>query len=586
MARHNFFSELQRRDVYRVAVAYVVFAWLILQAASILFPAFDAPTWGMRVLTVVLIACFPVVLIFAWIFELTPGGFKKTEDLETETSESVNTEDTVLVAKSRRRLNRLIIGALSLTVLLLLANQFWTASANTLLFSEKAESIAVLPFVNLSSDKDQEYFADGLAEELLNLLARIPELKVTSRSSAFSFKGQNVAVPVIAEKLGVKHILEGSVRKAGNQVRVTAQLIQVKEDKHLWSQTWDRELKDVFAIQDEIAESVVAALKLKLLEGGAPKASETDPAAYAFYLQAKHFRQQATANALKQAEQLANQALEIDSSYAPAWVELGTVYLNEARRGIKPFAEGMELSRNAVQKALVSDRKYAPAYAQLSRITLYDWDFNAAADYIKQARSLDAGNPEIIRTAGIIALSAGRFDEAIQLYEQSISMDPVSAGTYFNLGVAYLHNQQPAKSEASLRKGLALRSDFPAGQFFLSRSLLQQGKIKVALEEAKKEQDEVWNLEGRAIVLFKMGQNEASAALLTELIAKYAGDAAFQIAEVYAYRNEMDKAFYWLDRAYANRDPGLTEMLGNPLFDELHEDPRWEAFLKKMGFEV
>lgn len=246
----------------------------------------------------------------------------------------------------------------------------------------------------------------------------------------------------------------------------------------------------------------------------------------------------------------------------------------------------MKIARSAVQIALTLDAAYALAFAQMGRITLYDWNFTAAEDYIKKALDLDSGNPEIIRTAGIIALSAGRLDEAIQLYQRSIQLDPVSAGTHFNLGVTYLHAGQPPKSEASLRKGLVLRPDFPAGQFFLSRALLQQGKEKAALEAAKKEQDEVWNLEGKSIVLFAMGKKEESAALLTELIAKYASDVAFQIAEVYAYRKEKDKAFYWLERAYESRDPGLTEMLENPLFKQLHNDPRWKAFLTKMGFKV
>ncbi len=274
----SFWGELKRRNVVRVAIAYAVVSWLLLQVADVVLDNIEAPTWVFQAILLLLVIGFPVAIIFAWAFELTPEGLKKEKDVDR--SESIT-------HVTGRKLDFVIIGVLVIAVGFLLVDKLYLSEGDTVpdeIIATERKSIAVLPFVNMSNDANNEYFSDGISEEILNLLVKVPELRVTSRSSAFSFKGQNLDVPTMAAKLNVVHVLEGSVRKSGNQLRITAQLIDGETDTHLWSETYERELKDVFAIYDEIAAAVVDELKIKLL-GEPPKATETNSEAYALYLQ-------------------------------------------------------------------------------------------------------------------------------------------------------------------------------------------------------------------------------------------------------------------------------------------------------------
>ena len=337
-------GELKRRNVVRVAIAYAIVAWLLIEIVSTTFPILKLPEWTVTFMTVVLVIGFPVALIFAWAFELTPEGLKKEKDVDR--SESIT-------HATARKLDFTIIGVLVIAVGFLLVDKFYFSEgskvADEVIATERV-SIAVLPFVNMSDDPNNEYFSEGISEEILNLLANVPELQVTSRSSAFSFKGQNVDIPTMAATLKVAHVLEGSVRKSGDQLRITAQLIRVANDSHLWSETYDRELRNVFAIQDEIAAAVVDALQITLL-GKEPKATETNPEAYALYLQAQHFVRQVSAEGSRQAEKLLMQALAIDPDFAPAWSLLGRVYFSQgALLALRSIDEGSELARHAVQR--------------------------------------------------------------------------------------------------------------------------------------------------------------------------------------------------------------------------------------------
>ena len=297
----------------RMLVLYVVAAWLIMQVAEVVIGLANLPGWiGPGILGLLAIG-FPIAITLSWFYELTPQGMKLEKDIDPAES---------ITHVTGRRVDFLVISLLCAAVILFSYDKWWTSGP-------LVQSIAVLPFANMSNDPDNEYFSDGISEEILNLLAQVPELRVTSRSSAFSFKGQNLDVPTMAAKLNVAHVLEGSVRKSGNQLRIVAQLIDVESDTHLWSETYDRELKDIFAIQDEIAGAVVAALKITLL-GKEPRAIETKPEAYALYLQGLHFSNQLSAESSKKAERLLLQALEIDPGFAPAWTELGTVYERQA----------------------------------------------------------------------------------------------------------------------------------------------------------------------------------------------------------------------------------------------------------------
>jgi TolB-like protein len=437
----------------------------------------------------------------------------------------------------------------------------------------------------MSSDPEQEYFSDGISEDILNLLAHVPDLRVTSRSSAFSFKGQNLDVPTMAAKLNVAHVLEGSVRKSGNQLRIVAQLIDVKSDTHLWSQTYDRELKGVFAIQDEIAAAVVSALKITLL-GDKPKATETNPEAYALYLQARYFLfTQRGEESLKRAETLLKQALEIDPGFAPAWTQLGVIYHIEAGN-----PADIELARDAIQRALDADPQYGRAYALLARIDLEnDWDFAAARQHQQQALALDPGDADLLRWAGWNEFIFGRIDAAIDLTRRSIALDPVYSGGYWNLG--YILYCAHRLEEATDSFHMALSLDPPGGggssHWGLRNVLLAQGDAPAALLEMEQESfDEsldIFRLQGTAIVQHALGDAEASDTALRAFIECCAEWGGALVAQAYAFRNENDSAFDWLDQVYDERDILLIKILRDPLYANLHDDPRWDLFLEKLG---
>jgi adenylate cyclase len=320
----SFIAELRRRNVLRVGAAYLAVAWLLIQVAQAVFPAFGLGATTVRVVIVVLAIGLLPVLVFAWAFEITPEGLKRESEVDRNQS---------ITPQTGKKLDRLIMVILALALGYFAVDKFVLAPKREQAATEAAraegrtesvvksygeKSIAVLPFIDMSAKKDQEYFSDGISEELLNLLAKIPELRVISRSSAFSYKGKDVKLAQVAQELNVAHILEGSVRKAGNKVRITAQLIDARSDTHLWSETYDRPLDDIFAVQDEIAAMVVAQLKVKLL-GGTPKAKSTDPAAYALYLQGRQSNRQNTAEGYRRSIQLYKQALAIDPAYDAAW---------------------------------------------------------------------------------------------------------------------------------------------------------------------------------------------------------------------------------------------------------------------------
>jgi serine/threonine protein kinase/Tfp pilus assembly protein PilF len=448
-------------------------------------------------------------------------------------------------------------------------------------------AIAVLPFTNLSTDKEQEYFSDGLSEELLNVLAKNPKLQVTSRTSAFSFKGTKTDIHTIAEKLKVTHVLEGSVRKAGSQLRITAQLIEVSTDSHLWSQTYDRQMENIFAVQDEIAASVANALKATLEGGQVPKVQETNPEAHNAYLQGRYFHGRRTKEDLEKAAGYYEQAVRIDPNYARAWVELSGVHSDQAGFGYMPMDEGMEKARQEVQKALELDPNLAEAYAQTGWIKrVQDWDWTGADEAYNKALELDPANSDVVRGAAVLATTLGRFDEAITLDRRAIELDPLRTATYNNLGIQCYYAGRLDEAEAAFRKALELNPQIPAAHAHLGKIYLVQSKLPEALAEMQKEQDPVLSGHGLALAYHAVGKKKQAEAALAEFIKNNQDAWAFQIAEVYAYRGEIDKAFEWLERAYKQRDGGFSEMKGNPLLRNLESDPRYTAFLKKLKLPV
>ena len=476
----SLFNELKRRNVFRVTIAYVVIAWLVAQVLQMVFESFGTPDWVMKTLLVLLATGLPFAVFFSWAFEITPEGLKREH--EVDRSQTIPHETS-------RKLDFIIIGMMALALAYFAYDKLVLSAerdaalveATTQAVSEQADteevstesdkSIAVLPFVNMSDEASNEYFSDGISEELLNLLAKIPELRVSARTSSFSFKGQNLEVPEIAARLNVDYILEGSVRKSGNQVRITAQLVKADDGFHLWSETYDRTLDNIFAIQGEIASAVVAQLKIVLL-GDAPIVRETDPQAYALYLQGRRLNRQNTSESIEQAQALLHQALAIDPDYAAAWAELGSGYINQPNLGLRPFEVGYTLAREAINNALTIDPEYAPAHTGLSLIAMYyDNDFAGAARHLERALQLEPGNTEIIRRAARLIASLDRLDEAIALVEVAITSDPLNPALHSNLALFYTYAGRWDEAIASERTTLTLSPSYAIAQSHIGGQL-------------------------------------------------------------------------------------------------------------------
>jgi TolB-like protein/Flp pilus assembly protein TadD len=493
------------------------------------------------------------------------------------------------------------IGLIVAAVAFILADRMWLSSSHTEHLPAPAEvmtgsaqtseaehqypsnSIAILPFVNMSDDAANEYFSDGISEELLNLLAKIPELRVIARTSSFSYKGKDVKVADLARELKVRYVLEGSVRKSGRQVRITSQLIEAQSETHLWSETYDRTLDDIFAIQDEIAAKVVARLKITML-GDMPKAEETEPEVYALYLQARNVARLGTTEDWEKSNALYQQALAIDPNYAPAWSGLAENYIEQTGWSVRTLDEGFTLARETANRALAVNPVYAPPYASLSSIAqAYDKDLEAAARHLERALALDSANPEILSAASNLFVSLGRFDESIAIGEYVVNRDPVNPVHHMYLGVAYLWARRLDEAIASFRTALTLSPEYRAAHYRIGVALLLKGESQVALAEMQQEQLPSKQREGEAIAYYALGQQAESDASLVELLDKDEYGGAYNIAYVLAFRGEADRAFAWLDKAVRYNDTGLGRIAYQPELTNIHDDPRWLPFLESIG---
>ncbi len=489
-----------------------------------------------------------------------------------------------MASRSRRGLwLGVALAAVVVTGLAFLLNRGEQAPSTDVASTTASEkSIAVLPFADMSPDQDQAYFSDGISEELLNLLAKIPELKVTARTSSFSFKGKNVEIPEIARQLGVAHVLEGSVRKSGNQVRITAQLIHAADGFHVWSQTWDRTLDDIFAIQDEIAGEVVKELEVTLL-GATPKARTTDPNAYALYLEAAQLARRRTAEGYAQSDSLYQQVLAMDSRYAPAWGNLATNLVNEVFVGVLSAEEGFPRARAAATTAIEVDPGYARAHAGLGVIAVAEGDLAPAAKHFQRALELDATDAYVLGNSSSLLKSVGRLDEAIALDEEVVRRDPVNTAWLFNLAAAKHWAGRFDESIALLRTVLSLSPGFSGAQLILGEALLGKGDAQAALVEFEQETYEVFQMIGLPMAYHDLGRTAEFDAALSDLIAKVGPMSPYDVATVFAYCGDTDRAFEWLDKSVAANDGGTILILVDNLLANLRSDPRWLPLLGKIG---
>jgi TolB-like protein len=581
MAPNNFFTELKRRNVYKVAIAYAVVAWLLIQIATQVFPFFEIPNWAVRLVVLIIVIGFPIALVVAWAFELTPEGLKRTQDVDPATA----------AQRPRHRAWIFVIivaGAMSLGLFFL--GRMTAPSKPSGVNEVSSKSIAVLPFVNMTSDKEQDYFSDGLSEELLNQLAQIPQLRVIARTSSFSFKGKEVDVATIAKALNVANVLEGSVRKSATTLRITAQLIRASDSSHLWSQTYDRDLTDVFKVQDEIAGDVVAALKVKLLPTQElPKAQRTSNAeAYQQYLQGRYYLNRFSVADFDKARVFLERACQLDPKFPLAWAALSQVWAGQTGWSDKltraQFAAGLAQARETAERALQLDPDLPEGLTARFQIQfLYDYDWKAAAGTIKRAQALAPSDPAILISAAQVAVIFHDYAGAVDLARKAVALDPVNAQVRAYLGNALLQARRPAESRAEYEHVAELNPSTPWAFGGQGLAYLFEGKNPEALAAVERETSEFARFVVTAVALWNLDRKAESDAALATLIKDDADVGAFQIAEVYSGRGDKDQAFAWLDRARRQQDGGLAYFPNDPLLDPLRSDPRWAAFQRKMG---
>lgn len=586
--------ELKRRNVLRVGAAYIVMAWLVIQVVETILPAFGFGDSIVRYATIAAIVGIVPVLIVSWAFELTPEGLKKDSEIDPAAS---------IAPKTGKTLDRIIMVVLALAVAYFGFDKFVLTPARDAAEAERLaaqiddareqgrtealiesfgdNSIAVLPFVNMSPDPEQDYFSDGISEELLNLLARIPELRVISRTSAFAFKGQDISIVDVAEQLNVAHVLEGSVRKSGDRLRITAQLIDARSDTHLWSETYDREMGDIFTIQDNIAAVVVDRLKLEIL-GDEPVARAVDPRAYELVLQARPLSRSGNAEKIEEAIALYQEALLIDPDYVAAWDELAYSYDGMTSIGALPVDEGLLLARRATERALELDPDFAPSHAQLAWMSMYyDSDLQAAADHLERAQALD---PDKLATLGVSAAllnSLGRVQEALRIYQWILARDPLRLGVLHNTSRTLFMADRLDEASQYWSELLRLSPDQRGTHYFIGLSMFYQGKLEAALAAFDLESYELLRVAGRAMAFHKLGRIDEHEAELGRLVDEWGDEAATAIARVHASAGRVDPAIDWLHRAV---DAGRGGQIApaDPGYEALRDSPRWNDLLGRI----
>jgi TolB-like protein/Tfp pilus assembly protein PilF len=592
----SFIAELKRRNVIRTAVAYLAAAWLLVQVFESLLPVFGWPDTAMRYVFAVLAVGFVPILFAAWVFELTPDG------LVRDSGDAVRADPA-----ANRRFVRIIIVILVLAVTLFAAHTFIIDPARDAARIEEAardarsgafkqafgdKSIAVLPFANMSADPDQEFFGDGIAEELLNLLAKVEGLRVISRTSSFQFKDSELSLSEIAGKLDVATILEGSVRLSGNKLRITAQLIDARADAHLWSEKYDRDLEDIFAIQDEVAAKVVEELKVTLAVG-LPEVQRHDPEAYPLYLRASYILTRDDPDQIDTAEGLLRRALDIDPDYIDAEVALALLFHRRASYlthvGNRVLAqEYMQKEQDLRESILTRAPDHAFLNAQLGFRAMFQLNDHAmAARHIEAAiESEPRGYPGLL-AAAVLASDLGDLDLAIRIGEYMTARDPMGFWAHANLGGYYLSRGDIDTAIATLRTAESISPKAGAIQWKLGFALHVNGDFDAALERFEREEHRPYQLHGQALVFHDMGEQDESAAALAELIRLESNDDGttnwdFGLARAYAWLGDADNAF---EHLYRIQTRGLSELFGvprNPYFGRIRNDPRWQPLVDRI----
>jgi TolB-like protein/Tfp pilus assembly protein PilF len=593
MNPRNFFAELKRRNVYKVAVAYAIVAWLLIQAASILFPTFEAPAWVMKVVVTAIIFGFPVALILAWAFELTPEGIKREKDVAPNES----------IARTTGRKLVGITVALAVIAAGLFAFQFLRSKSATTIpgitstpsaasagpISEK--SIAVLPFENLSRDPENAFFASGIQDEILTRLAKIGALKVISRTSTQQYQSKPQSLTEIAKQLGVANILEGSVQKTGDRVRITVQLISALSDSHLWADTYDRKLIDTFGVESDVAQKIASSLEAQLT-GSEQRAIAARPTenteAYQLYLKGKFFWNKRTGDDLKAAADLFRQAVAVDPNYANAYAGLAQADLLIPVFGAGAPRDFFPKAKAAAERAIELDETSAEGHSALAMLLCFDFKFPASEAEFRRAIQLNPNYATAHHWFGnSLLVSLGRFDEGIREGERAVELDPLSLIINADLGSTFMIGRRYDEAIAQLRRTLALDGNFSYAHWNLGEALYLKGDVNAAIAEYEKaraldDDPEVLGLLARAYA--ETGKREQALEILRKL--QETGQNQYIRSYVYSliYIGLGDKAtaIEYLEKAREGFEtPDTTWLKVDPLFDPLRSEPRFQQLVAK-----
>ena len=539
-------NELKRRHVFRVAITYIVIAWLILQVADVVLDKIGVPEWTFKVVLVILVIGFPVAVMLGWAYDLTPSGIKRTESTEEDATDSV---DKAATSKAE---------------------------------APSRASVAVLPFVNMSGNPENEYFSDGLSEELLNVLTKVSALKVAARTSSFHFKGHTGNIADIAAKLGVASVLEGSVRQSGKRIRITAQLISAKDGYHLWSETFDRELDDIFEVQDEISIAVVKALKVKLLgEDSSLRGlnGTTDAEAFNAYLQGMHYVNRGSdKDALMAAVDAYRQAIDIDPNYAEAHAGLAKALENLATNNFADIDKVVDKAEAAARKSIELSPTLAEGHMVLSVIAAgYRLDPAAAKREIDKAMALEPGNVEVLIDYARLHAITGDFDTAVDAALTAQELDPVSTAAGQWLGHVLYFARRYDEAIAAFKRVLSLNPHYPRPHYGIAMCKFLQGDLEEAAKSVAQEPLTWMRFSGLAIVQHKLGDEEAANDAMASLIESYRDNGLYQQAQVHAQWGDIEASVDALLKARDIGDPGVSQIIVDPLIDALRDNPRFIA---------
>jgi TolB-like protein/Flp pilus assembly protein TadD len=577
----NFFGELKRRNVYKVAVAYMVAGWALAQGIAQVFPVFDIPNWVVRVIVVLIVIGFPIALVLAWAFELTPEGLKRTEAADAAKQHSRNRVWIYVV---------IIAGALSVGLFFL--GRYTASNVANL----PAKSIAVLPFENLSSDPDNAYFTEGIQDEILARLAKIADLKVISRASTQRYKSSPDDLPQIAKRLGVSNILEGSVQKTADRVRVTVQLINAASDAHLWGETYDRNLTDVFAAESDIARAIATTLQAKLTgsEQHALTARPTENTeAHQLYLRGRYFWNKRTGADLKKSIDYFNQAIGKDPNYALAYAGLADAYVLLSAYAEASPKDSLPQAKAAAEKALELDSTLGEAHATLGNtLVAYDLNFAEANREFRRAIELNPNYATAHQWYGETALvPLGQFDEAIAEVRRALELDPLSVIINADVGTILTNARRYDQAIEQLRKTVEMEPGFYYAHWTLGDALELTGRNEEAMAEYKKAialDDDPLPRALLGHLYAKLGRKDEALAILKQLrerreSSKQRYVSPFNLALIHIGLGQKDEAIQLLEETYEERDGyNIAFIKVEPMLDPLRGDPRFEALVRKV----